>query len=149
MRRLITLILAAVLLLTGTLALANPATAGSRGSDSGSAITRTTTAHGRHVEDAKQRTRLTVRTVHVRHGFWRLTGTLTRDGKPWVGRKVSAQAKYGGIWGNVKTKVTVKHGKVYFTARPQVGARKFPIRLHTNATAHTRAANSRTFRIYP
>lgn len=94
-------------------------------------------------------TRLRVRPVHVRHGFWRITGTLTKGGTPWVGRKVTVQFKYAGYWFNLKTKRTVRQGKVYFTAQPKAGARKYPLRLHTSATNRTQAANSRTFRIYP
>ena len=98
---------------------------------------------------ARQSTRLTVRPVHVRHGFWRITGTLTKAGRPWVGKAVSVQVRYDGRWRNLYTKQTVRRGKVHFTARPEAGARRYPLRLHSRGTTRARPASSARFRIWP
>ena len=96
----------------------------------------------------KKPTRLTVKVQHVRHGFWKMTTKLTKAGKPFARQRVSMQANVG-FWGNLKTKTTNRAGVIRWTARPEAGARRYPIRAYYAGTNRVKSAASRTFRIYP
>jgi len=97
----------------------------------------------------KARTHLAVATKHVRHGFWTIKGTLTKQGRPYAHRRVSIQAKIYGVWGNLKTKVTDRSGVVRFTSHPKKGAGKYKVRLLFKGSDRVTSAATRTFRLYP
>lgn len=97
----------------------------------------------------KDKTRLSLSTTHVRHGFWRFSGVLTRRGDPYRDQRVSAQVRLSGVWRDVKTKKTGRAGVVRFTARPKPGARRYPLRLYFDGTSEAQRAASKTFRIFP
>lgn len=95
------------------------------------------------------RTRLKVDPDHVRPGFWKIPGKLTKAGRPFEGARVTIQIKFRGAWRDVKTKTTNRRGVVRFTAEPQPQAAKFPVRLRYDGASHFEPASSKTFRLYP
>lgn len=97
----------------------------------------------------KDRTRISLRTTHVRHGVWKFSGVLTRKGNPYRDERVAAQVLVSGVWFDLKTKRTGHAGMVRFRARPKPEARRYPLRLYFEGSNETKRAASRTFRIYP
>lgn len=111
----------------------------------------TTTAKGyfRFSVKPKDKTKLIVHATHVRYRFWKFTGTLTRRGDRFGGQWITVQARSGTTWFDVELGKTKASGVVHFTARPEAGAGRFPLRLLYDGSTETRRATSKNFRIYP
>lgn len=97
----------------------------------------------------KAATRLAVSRSKSGKHSWKITGRLTRAGKPWPGHKVQFQMKLYGFWYKAApAKTTNKKGIVTWRSTPtSSGAAKVPLRLNSAGNSTTLATHSRTFRV--
>jgi hypothetical protein len=79
---------------------------------------------------------------------WKITGRLTRGGDPWSFKRTEIQVYLYGSWRKLKAKPTDRRGVVVWTSTPERGAGQFRFRLYAPESATTKAAASRSMRVY-
>lgn len=81
------------------------------------------------------------------HG-WKITGRLMRGGDRWNFKRTQIQVYFHGSWRKLKAKPTDRRGVVVWTAAPKPGAGRYRLRLYAAGNATTKAAASRSLRIF-
>lgn len=80
---------------------------------------------------------------------WKITGRLTRAGEPWRFKRTEIQVYVYGAWRKLKAKPTDRRGVVVWTSTPKPGAGKYRFRLYAAGNSSTKAAASRSLRVFP